>query len=140
MLSSISTVVEFTLVSVPFTNKSPLIVTLDPVNCKPVSTDVWKVSKSLILVACDPLLVSKLSNLPSNEPVVVSNVLLKVPTSTPSTFPVKVILPVIIKPFPKTIEFPSDDRTLLPAVIWIGASNSILPVPDDVSVISPFSD
>ena len=91
-------------------------------------------------MACEPLFVSKLPNLPSNDPVVVSKVLLKVPTSTPSTFPVSVILPVIINPLPKTIEFPSEDKTLFPAVICIGASNSILPVPEDVSVISPFSD
>ena len=57
--------------------------------------------------------------------------------STPSTVPVKSILPVTINPLPKTIEFPSEDITLLPAVICIGASNSILPVPEELNVISP---
>ena len=38
------------------------------------------------------------------------------------------------------IAFPSEDKTFLPAAICIGASNSMLPVPVAVSVISPFTD
>ena len=80
MLSEISTVVELTLVSVPLTNKLPLIVTFEPVNSTPLLTVVWNVSKLEILVLWDPLVTSNESTLPSKsyksltkEPVFVSN-------------------------------------------------------------------
>ena len=63
MLSSISTVVESTLVSVPLTNKLPFIVTFEPVNSNPVSTLVSKVSRSINLPLWDPEVVSKEDNL-----------------------------------------------------------------------------
>ena len=62
---------------------------------------------------------------------------LKSATSTPSTLPLNSILPVMIRPLPNTTELPSEDRILLPAAICIGASNSILPLPEAVKVISP---
>ena len=74
ILSETSTVVESTLVSVPLTNRSPLIVTLEPVNSNPPPTVVSKDSKSLTLISLedvyvftvdliDPLSVSNKSNL-----------------------------------------------------------------------------
>ena len=72
MLSPISTVVESTLVSVPLIKRSPLIVTLDPVNSKPPSIVSNLLSKPVISPFKLPVLVSKESNLPSCEPLVVS--------------------------------------------------------------------
>ena len=63
MLSPISTVVESTLVSVPLTKRSPLIVTLEPVNSKPPSIVSNLPSKPVILPSKLPVLVSKELNL-----------------------------------------------------------------------------
>ena len=65
MLSPISTVVESTLVSVPLTKRSPLIVTLEPVNSKPPSIVSNLPSKPAISVDRLPVFVSIESNLPS---------------------------------------------------------------------------
>jgi len=71
---------------------------------------------------------------PTNEPVIV-----EVPRRLPILFAEILLLPADIS-FANAIAFPSEDKILLPAVICIGASNSMLPVPlPFVSVISPFS-
>ena len=68
ILSETSTVVELTLVSVPLTNKLPLIVTLEPVSSIPVSIVVLNDSSVFNLVLCEPLVVSKEDNLlPTTE-------------------------------------------------------------------------
>ena len=59
ILSSRSTVVELTLVSVPLTNKLPLMVTFEPVNSKPPSTVVLCVFNVDILLSFDAVYVLK---------------------------------------------------------------------------------
>ena len=72
------------------------------------------------------------------------NKLISVPVAVIAVLP-KVIFPTVILLEPRVtssvieIAFPSEDRMFLPALICIGASNSIWPVPLEVNVISPFA-
>ena len=70
---------------------------------------------------------------------IASTLLFSPETSTPSTVPDKTILPVIDNPLPNCISLPSEDNILFPAPTCIGASNSMLPLPEELNVISPSS-
>jgi hypothetical protein len=60
--------------------------------------------------------------------------------TTPLKFAANILLEPKLTSLANEIAFPSEDRMFLPAAICTGASNSMLPVPVAVSVISPFTD